>query len=101
MKIAQKVAFNIASESAVNNVLNSTTYSDVLFHVKIGLGQQFSKKYQDLKFDKNRESTQCSKITENVSLDIASEASNVYILSGQKFIENAKKMFHFGEFLNN
>ena len=92
MKIAQKVAFIIA----VNCALNSTTYSDVLFHVKIGLGQQFSKKYQDLKFDKNRESIRCLKITENVSLDIASEASNVYILA--KIGKNKKKqqMRHFG-----
>ena len=32
----------------------------------------------------------CLKITEKVSLDIASEASYIYILSGQKFIKNAK-----------
>ena len=32
----------------------------------------------------------CLKITEKVSFNIASEASNVYILSGQKFIKNAK-----------
>ena len=31
------------------------------------------------------------KITEKVSLNIASEASYVYILSGQKLIKNAKK----------
>ena len=30
------------------------------------------------------------KITEKVSFNIASEASYVYILSGQKFIKNAK-----------
>ena len=30
------------------------------------------------------------KFTENVSFNIASEASYVYILSGQKFIENVK-----------
>ena len=35
--------------------------------------------------------TQCLKITEKVSFNIASEASYVYILSGQKFIKNAKK----------
>ena len=35
--------------------------------------------------------TQCLKITEKVSFNIASEASYVYILSGQKFIENDKK----------
>ena len=35
-------------------------------------------------------STQRLKITEKVSFNIASEASYVYILSGQKFIENAK-----------
>ena len=33
---------------------------------------------------------QCLKITEKVALNIVSEASYVYILSGQKFIENAK-----------
>ena len=31
----------------------------------------------------------CLKITEKVSFNIASEASYVYILSGQKFIKNA------------
>ena len=35
-------------------------------------------------------STQCLKITEKVSFNIASEASYVYILSGQKYIKNAK-----------
>ena len=33
---------------------------------------------------------QCLKITEKVSFNIASEASYVYILSGQKFLKNAK-----------
>ena len=42
--------------------------------------------------------TQCLKITEKVSFNIASEASYVYILSGQKLIKNAK-MGNFGEFL--
>ena len=32
----------------------------------------------------------CLKITEKVSFNIASEASYVYILSGQKFIKKAK-----------
>ena len=35
-------------------------------------------------------SSQCSKITEKVSFNIASEASYFYILSGQKLIKNAK-----------
>ena len=39
---------------------------------------------------------QCLKITEKVSLNIASEASYVYLLSGQKLIKNAK-MVNFGE----
>ena len=43
---------------------------------------------------------QCLKITEKVSFNIASEASYVYILSGQKFIKNAK-IGQFGEFLKN
>ena len=34
---------------------------------------------------------QCLKITEKVSFNIASEASYVYILSGQNLILNAKK----------
>ena len=34
--------------------------------------------------------TQCLKITEKVSFNIAINASHVYILSGQKLIENAK-----------
>ena len=34
--------------------------------------------------------TQCLEITEKVSFNIASEASFVYILSGQKLIKNAK-----------
>ena len=38
------------------------------------------------------------KITEIVSFNIASEASYVYILSGQKFIKMSK-MVQFGEFL--
>ena len=40
------------------------------------------------------------KITEKVSFNIASEASYVYILSGQKFIKKAKKG-QFGEFIEN
>ena len=37
-----------------------------------------------------RPRTQCLKITEKVSFNIASEASYVYILNGQKFIKYAK-----------
>ena len=40
----------------------------------------------------------CLKITEKVSFNIASEASYVYILSGQKLIKNVKNG-QFGEFL--
>ena len=35
-------------------------------------------------------SSQCLEIAPKVAFNIASEASYVYILSGQKFIENAK-----------
>ena len=38
----------------------------------------------------NRISKRCLKITEKVTFNIASEASNVCILSGQKLIKNAK-----------
>ena len=40
----------------------------------------------------------CLKITEKVSFNIASEASYIYNLSGQKLIKNAK-MVQFGEVL--
>ena len=40
--------------------------------------------------ENNAHPTRCLKITEKVSLDIASEASYDYILSGQKLIKNAK-----------
>ena len=46
----------------------------------------------------NYDLTLCLKITEKVAFNIASEASYVYILSGQKFIKNAKNR-QFGEFL--
>ena len=35
--------------------------------------------------------SQCLKITEKVAFNIASEASYVYILTGQKLIKNATK----------
>ena len=41
----------------------------------------------------------CLKITEKVTFNIASEASYVYILSGQKLIRNDKNGPFFGEFL--
>ena len=39
---------------------------------------------------KSPTSTRCLKITEKVSFNIASKESYVYILSGQKFLKNAK-----------
>ena len=42
----------------------------------------------------------CLKITEKVSFNIVSAASYVYILSGQKFIENAKNGQFCRVFLN-
>ena len=39
---------------------------------------------------KQRKNSPCLKITEKVSFKTASEASYVYIFSGQKFIKNAK-----------
>ena len=41
-------------------------------------------------FNLNVHAARCLKITEKVSFKIASEASYVYILSGQKFIKNAE-----------
>ena len=43
----------------------------------------------------------CLKITEKVSFNIVSEASYIYILSGQKLILKMPKMDHFGEFFQN
>ena len=40
---------------------------------------------------KNPDFARCLKITEKVSFNIASEASYVYFLSGQKLIKYAKK----------
>ena len=45
------------------------------------------------------EAKRCLKITEKVSFDIASEASYVYILDGQKLIKNAKKWSILASFL--
>ena len=44
--------------------------------------------------------SQCLKITEKVAFNIASEASYVYILSGQKFIKNAEKRYIWRVFEN-
>ena len=52
------------------SILEGMTYLAVVFNVSIV--------------------ARCLKITEKVSFNIASEASYVYILSGQKFIKNAK-----------
>ena len=41
-------------------------------------------------FGKSVTTARCLKTTEKVSFNIASEASYVYILSGQKLIKNAK-----------
>ena len=49
---------------------------------------------------KKATSTQCLKIIEKVAFNIASEASFVYILSGQKLLKNAK-IGQIGEFLKN
>ena len=51
-----------------------------------------------LQQEKLHANSQCLKITEKVAFSIASEASYVYILSGQKFIKNAKNG-QFGKFL--
>ena len=47
---------------------------------------------------KNQPNPQCLKITEKVPFNIASEASYVYILSGQKLIKIAKKWIILGSF---
>ena len=38
------------------------------------------------------------KITEKVSINVASEASYIYFLSGQQFIKNAQKMVNLAIF---
>ena len=53
----------------------------------------------------NSSCARCLKITEKVAFNIASEASSVYILSGQKFVKNGEngkiEMRHLGWFSNN
>ena len=46
--------------------------------------------FKDVNFTQFTSIARCLKITENVSFNIASEASYAYILSGQKLIKNAK-----------
>ena len=48
----------------------------------------------------SRQRARCLKITEKVSFNIASEASYVYILSGQKFTKNAKNGLFWRVFVN-
>ena len=46
----------------------------------------------------NSDASQCLKIAHKVAFNIASEASYIYILSGQKFIRNAKNGQFWGLF---
>ena len=60
--------------------------------------RQKLKKYLKLKICQNwfldQKSARCFKITEKVSCNNASEASYIYILSGQKFIKIVKNFVH-------
>ena len=49
---------------------------------------EFSRLKYAFQKNKNPPNTQCLKITEKVAFNIPCEVSYVYILSGQKFIEN-------------
>ena len=49
---------------------------------------------------KNYINSRCLKIVEKVSFNITSEASYVYIMSGQKFIKNAKNGRFWRVFVN-
>ena len=68
------------------------SFVKIHFWTKIGLliqcenVDQYKFHFKIFYFSKLR----CLKITEKVSFNIASEASYVYILSGQKLIKNAK-----------
>ena len=54
-------------------------------------GRVFVKLVQKVSKTNDGQLTQCLKITEKVSFNIASNASYVYILSGQKLIEKSKQ----------
>ena len=54
--------------------------------------------YLDLIHKFPLDSSRCLKITEKIAFNIASEASYVYILSGQKFIKNVKKKVNLASF---
>ena len=56
--------------------------------------------YKMTKIKENLKQARCLKITEKVSFNIASEASHVYILIGQKLIKNAKNGSFWGVFEN-
>ena len=58
--------------------------------ISITCREELQEKRQKRGSTQNSILARCLKITEKVSFDIASEASYVYIMSGQKFIKNAK-----------
>ena len=69
----------------VDKHLNTSLYHDLIIGQFSTLNTLGSKK-------KIKNNAQCLKIAEKVSFNIASEASYVYILSGQKLIKNAKNV---------
>ena len=76
------------SDIAADLILNCKNTFSVISYSKLGASDMSNLEL----------GPRCLKITEIVSFNIASEASYVYILSGQKFIKNAKNA-QFGEFL--
>ena len=110
LAITQKFYENLfENHPYVNNLFNKShvfpkkgqvsTQASALANAVLGYATVCENDQKSLHFfSKKEKSTRCLKITEKVSFNIASEASYVYFLSGQKLIKNAK-MFHFGEFL--
>ena len=78
--------------SASHNIKNGQNYGSTFFH------SYLNEKDVENEMGSCIYITQCLKITKNVSFNIASEASYVCILRGQKFIK-MPKMVHFGESL--
>ena len=84
-------------KSFINNALLLVSAQYVSILHKINNGEDDTR-HSQVPLAPDSYMSRCLKITEKVSFNIASEASYVYILSGQKFIKNAK-IGQFDEFL--
>ena len=69
---------------------SSIRSKDESWNINIKRNLWWRRKLYTYQLPQKKPMAQCSKIIEKVAVNIASEASYVYILSGQKLIKNAK-----------